>query len=79
VTGFYFTEQLHDIRSQLDSDVRGPLVKTHYGIETKKGILTDLSRETELEHKELLEYLGPEGEAAVERLRPSPKMPDTPA
>jgi len=63
VTGFYFTEQLHDIRSQLDSGVRGLLVKTHYGIETKEGIETDLSRETEQEHKELVENLGPEGEA----------------
>jgi hypothetical protein len=71
VTGFYFAEQLHDIRSQLDSGVRGLLVKTHYGIETKKGVLTDLSRETEQEHKELVENLGPEGEAAVERLQAS--------
>lgn len=71
VPGFYFAEQLHGVGSQLDAGVRALLMKTHYGIETKKGVLTDLARETEQEHQELVANLGPEGEAAVERLAAS--------
>jgi hypothetical protein len=71
VPGFYFAEQLHGVRSQLDAGVRALLMKSHYGIETKKGVLTDLARETEQEHQELVANLGPEGEAAVQRLAAS--------
>ena len=68
VKGFYFAEQLHGINSQLDAGVRALLIKTHYGIRAKKGVLTDLSRDTEEQHKELVENLGPDGQAAVQRL-----------
>jgi hypothetical protein len=68
---FYFGEQVHDIRSQLDAGVRALLVKSHYGIEAKKGVLTDLSRATEQENQELNANLGPEGLAAVQRLAAS--------
>jgi hypothetical protein len=69
--GFYFAEQLYDIRSQLNAGVRALLVKSHYGIPTDKGVLTDISRETEEEHRELSRNVGPEGLAAVARLQAS--------
>jgi hypothetical protein len=71
VRGFYFAEQLHDVRSQLDAGVRAFLIKSHYGIQAKRGILTDLSRDTEEQRKELIENVGPDGMEAVGRLQAS--------
>jgi hypothetical protein len=68
VPGFYFPEQLRGIRGQLDSGVRALLIKTHYGIQARNGVLTDLSRETEEQHQQLVANLGPDGQSAVQRL-----------
>ncbi len=68
-TGWYFASHVHTIPEQLDAGIRGLLIDTHYGIETKKGVLTDLSRITEPQRKELEGNLGPEAEQAVQRLQ----------
>jgi len=71
--GWFAAEQEHSIPRQLEDGVRGLLIDVHYGIRVGGGVRTDLSPRSERaadENRELyLKKLGPEGLAAIERIR----------
>jgi hypothetical protein len=65
---WFFAQQENGITQQLDNGIRALLIDPHYGVETPKGVATDL--ESDLGSREKIESgLGPEGVAAAEALR----------
>ena len=61
------------IRDQLRAGVRGLLIDAHYGLQAGDAVRTDLSERSErsgnTDRKLYLETLGPEGFAAIQRIR----------
>ena len=66
--GWLFANQNDGVSAQLAAGVRGLLIDTHYGIETKKGVYTVLPRGSKSREK-LVGPLGQEGILAVNRIR----------
>lgn len=56
------------IEQQLEAGFRGLLIDPHYGVQTPRGVYTDLNRDNTSREK-IEESLGTDGVAAAERLR----------
>jgi hypothetical protein len=71
--GWFSAAHTLSIRDQLRAGVRGLLIDAHYGLQVGKAVRTDLSERAEQaanKDRELyLETLGPEGFAAIQRIR----------
>jgi hypothetical protein len=65
---WFFAQHERGITEQLQAGYRGLLLDPHYGVETPKGVATDLQSDTGSREK-IEAGLGPEAVAAAERLR----------
>jgi hypothetical protein len=74
-TAYDFFSSIHtlSIRDQLRGGVRGLLIDAHYGLRAGNAVRTDLSERSErsgnIDRKLYEESLGPEGLAAIQRIR----------
>jgi hypothetical protein len=71
--GWFSSLQTLSIRDQLRAGVRGLLIDAHYGLRVGNDVRTDLSERSEragnTEREVYLELVGPEGLAAIQRIR----------
>jgi hypothetical protein len=66
--GWLFAGQEDGIQEQLEGGVRSLLIDTHYGVQTKKGVATELQKGSKSRAK-IADEAGPEFVATAKRLR----------